>query len=580
MSEVSSNAHTLRWRVLTWTRRHEGILFSILGCSVMALTFWGYYVHPNARPSTTLPEALYVSIKSIAGGVPWGNYGWQGNLANYLDLVLIMGVAGKATLLAFANRADMMRSGWRRGHTVICGLGERGKALCESLLRVGESVTVVEVDGSNPNVSLARAQGACVVIGDATESDTMHAVRVDRAHRVIATLPNDDQSAAVAEAVSHAASGDVPRCFVHNAHPSAWTSIFSSTDETVIPFSVLDSSCTDVFLTCDLDADSEPASITVVGTGAIAESIVMRASRVWQAIALRNGHPAEASITVIGPDARIFVSETLPMRYPGIEKLCHLVPREVDSYEVVERVAACSLVDGCNPVGTIVATEDPESTIHVALALAQCLPDSARIVTVMRGRSGLLDLLTSKDPALAARLEMVDVNHALDDPGTLLGGRREELARLAHEDWLRTQPDVAGDSRSSGPIQHWEALSDSFKASNRDQMSAVFEKMLPRLRCAVVPLAEWSAVPFEFRDDEIEALARIEHERWCEERERAGWVLDRTLAERDAARKLSPWLVPFDELPEIQKDNDRRAIDRIPVLFARAGFRLRRDDEV
>jgi hypothetical protein len=52
--------------------------------------------------------------------------------------------------------------------------------------------------------------------------------------------------------------------------------------------------------------------------------------------------------------------------------------------------------------------------------------------------------------------------------------------------------------------------------------------------------------------------------------------LDSSLAERDSERKLTPWLVPYEDLPDSEKQKDRDVITRIPVVLARAGFRIRR----
>ena len=60
-------------------------------------------------------------------------------------------------------------------------------------------------------------------------------------------------------------------------------------------------------------------------------------------------------------------------------------------------------------------------------------------------------------------------------------------------------------------------------------------------------------------------LGRMEQRRWCAERWLAGW----SYAEKtDRNARKSAALVPWEELPEVERDKDRRQVDSIPrVLF-------------
>lgn len=61
----------------------------------------------------------------------------------------------------------------------------------------------------------------------------------------------------------------------------------------------------------------------------------------------------------------------------------------------------------------------------------------------------------------------------------------------------------------------------------------------------------------QFTEEEVEFLAREEHDRWVEERTRAGWTYGPV---KDEDRKVSPYLVPWSEL-----EDDIREYDRVPV---------------
>jgi hypothetical protein len=70
---------------------------------------------------------------------------------------------------------------------------------------------------------------------------------------------------------------------------------------------------------------------------------------------------------------------------------------------------------------------------------------------------------------------------------------------------------------------------------------------------------------------QIESLAEREHARWNVERLIAGWVYGPT-ADKD--KKISPYLVPWDELPDQIREYDREPVRAIPRMLAAAGFEL------
>ncbi|MEH6625039.1 MAG: RyR domain-containing protein [Motiliproteus sp.] len=73
--------------------------------------------------------------------------------------------------------------------------------------------------------------------------------------------------------------------------------------------------------------------------------------------------------------------------------------------------------------------------------------------------------------------------------------------------------------------------------------------------------------PHEFRDD-VELLARIEHDRWSGERFAEGWAFG---VAKDEKAKLSPYLVDYRELSEEIKRYDREAVVEVLQHFIAEG---------
>lgn len=71
-----------------------------------------------------------------------------------------------------------------------------------------------------------------------------------------------------------------------------------------------------------------------------------------------------------------------------------------------------------------------------------------------------------------------------------------------------------------------------------------------------------------------ELMARNVHEVWAEARISQGWVYGER---RDDIQKTHPCLVPYDELPEEEKDYDRNTALSTLKLIIKLGFKIIRN---
>lgn len=143
----------------------------------------------------------------------------------------------------------------------------------------------------------------------------------------------------------------------------------------------------------------------------------------------------------------------------------------------------------------------------------------------------------------------------------------EPLARAIHAEYL-AHVAPGSDSRLPPMAVPWEALPEEFRESNRDQAREIRQK-LQELRYRVLPKCVGVDRPITaFTDDQIDRLARMEHDRWVEEKQRNGWVL----GPRDNEKKVHPDLIPWDELDEAGKEKDRNAVRTIPELLEGVGL--------
>jgi hypothetical protein len=69
----------------------------------------------------------------------------------------------------------------------------------------------------------------------------------------------------------------------------------------------------------------------------------------------------------------------------------------------------------------------------------------------------------------------------------------------------------------------------------------------------------------------MSVIALIEYDDWVKERIDFGWVFGE---KKDIENKVSPYLVPYDELTEEIKEYDRDTIRNIPELLELVGMKI------
>ncbi|HEY9350587.1 MAG TPA: RyR domain-containing protein, partial [Acidothermales bacterium] len=176
--------------------------------------------------------------------------------------------------------------------------------------------------------------------------------------------------------------------------------------------------------------------------------------------------------------------------------------------------------------------------------------------------------LPSLGPSQLCLHNVVETVYSMD---VMRGGMVEDIAKAVHEGYVRASQ-ARGDTVATNPsMAPWEGLPESLKESNRSQAADIGNK-LRSIDCAVVPTTT-DAAPLALRDDELERLARREHERWLRERAQQGWSYGSV---RDDRRKLHPDFVEWAELSDESRDKDRDAVRNIPRLLRAAGFQILR----
>jgi len=124
-------------------------------------------------------------------------------------------------LLIFVGSAYLFvaRRSWERfimrriqrslsGHTVVVGYGTKNSRAVKELIDLGtKPEDIVAIDSSDERLAVAKALGCTVLKADATQEDTLKAVRIEHAKLVIISAGRDDTSILVCLTARHLAPG-------------------------------------------------------------------------------------------------------------------------------------------------------------------------------------------------------------------------------------------------------------------------------------------------------------------------------------------------------------------------------------
>jgi hypothetical protein len=531
-------------------------------------------------------DKLYLTIQLFvlqSGAVP-PPIPWQLDVARFLAPAVAAYAALIAVAVVFGEQVSAMRARMSSGHVVVCGLGRLGALLARSLHTAGYDVVAIESDPGNAAIGACREEGVVVVVGDSTDRALLRKAGVTRARFLFAVTGDDGANAEIAitaRRLVEVREGPPLTCFVHlldgklggvlrqsgiaQRGGDAFRLEYFNAAQRGAPALLREHPAFDD----QGNTPFGPPHLLVVGLGEMGSSLVVQAARRWRSMSITNGR--RFGVTVVDDKADDHVA-AINERFPRLKDACELVAQRMGLDSAgFERADFLLGPDGVSAVTSVyVCVGDDAIGLSAALHLRHRLGDrDVPIVVRTTQLVGVAALLAcDHGGGIHGGLEVFGLLDLVCRPGVLLNGQNEVLAQAVHEDFVRHRREEGATSETNSSVVDWEQLPETFRESNRRQAVDIGRK-LEAVGCDIEPLTDWDAPPLAFSPDEVELLARMEHDRWWKERTDAEWEYG---PERDVEKKKSPYLVPYDALPEEVKDYDRDTVRAMPAFLAEAGF--------
>lgn len=547
------------------------------GLAVIVLGTIGYLEHNEDNPDFTVLDAFYraIGLFGLTGGVD-PPVPWTLQVARLLGPLVFGYAALQALLTLFRQEARLLGIRlFARHHVVVAGLGEKGFRIATCLHASGRRVIVIDRDAANPQVPGLRERGITVLTGDATDEEMLRRAQVPRADHLVAVCGHDGTNVDVAAAGERVAAGrtsGILTVLVHLDDDRLWSMLTSAGVGSERPtfrlefFNVFAVAAQAMIAAHPPFAAQGPhppgLHVLVAGLDGPGRHLVLHVARAWREARERPGQ--RLLVTVTGPGAREH-AEALDEAHPELAELCFL--HAADDLDAVPGRATTSYV----------SLADEAAALTTALEVrAGPGAGGTVVVAVADEASGVARGLRSEGRALEDVAPFGVLSRAFT-ADLLHHGETEILARAKHDEYRRAEARRGITAEQNSSLRPWEELPESLRESNRRFADGISRK-LTESGCIVVPapLADPADPGFAWTEDELEALAIAEHDRWAADLVRDGWRP--TSGAKDPVAKLHPLLVSWDELSEDDKDRDRDPVREIPAMLAHAGFRIVRPE--
>jgi hypothetical protein len=561
-----------------------------MALATLVLGFIGF-----SKLSTSLGEnrsfldIFYLTLQLITleSGAVSGPVPWQLELARFFAPLIAAYAALRALMLIFRQQFQKLRLKFYKNHVIVCGLGRKGVVISQRFRSQSNRVVVIEINENNDMIDQSRDQGMVVLIGDATEHGMLRKARVHKAKYLLSVCSDDGVNAEVAVRAREFVSSQKNKVLTCGAHivdaklchllrereielgqTDAFRLEFLNIFDTGARFWLKEHP---PFSESSGDSNVKP-HILLVGLGSFGEILLVQVAKKWSVL---SNSDEKLHMTVVDKNADVVI-KSLQTRYPRLEDVCDVVALQMDVRS--SEFEQGDFLFGRNQRGDVtsifICLDNDSLGLSAALSLRQrTRKKSISIIVRMSHEAGLADLLKSEELTGDGRA----VIHAFGlidrtcQPELIIGGTHEILARAIHKDYVVKQ-DAAGETPETNPAMvPWDALPENLKESNRFQADHIGAK-LRAVGCSIELSLDWDMEFFEFTDDEIELMAKMEHERWVDERRRNGWKK----GQKNLKKKKTPYLVPWDELDEDMKERDREPVRKLPAFLAAIGFRISR----
>lgn len=551
------------------TLRSILVFLAVLACAV--LSWIGYAkLYPQTPNVAFTVERFFLTVKALLGD-PMGNavenktLPWELIVAKIIAAFIVIGGVFKVIQAIFFDQYTLLSILLKKSHVVSVGIGEKGSALLNDLKKCSKQTGVaIEQNKDHQNIGQIRREGHAIVFGDAREKEILKEAGIKKAKYFISFLKDEQATLETAKSIFEIYHKDQLanplQCFLHIENARLLEMMQESSmlrkNPGGLSFRLFN---THRMVARNFFAEfptvyqnqirqNKNYRVHIFGFDEQGQQLLLQALRVLH-------FPGKNNVEYRIADKNISdKKEIFEANYPKVDKIAGIRFIELNAnYSAY----LPNFSDDENLEDVMIVTfPDDKKNLAAALEILNTTPNSNFQIFAMNSSSENMNALFASEKQ--ARIQFFGNINYICRIELITREKQDLLAKAIHNDYLLQQKELAT-SESAAYKTPWEELTEDAKNANRAQADHIAYKL--------VMLGKDPKKPGDitFTQDQLETLAETEHERWNAHRYSNGWDFGEV---RDNSKKLHPSLVPWEYLPESEKQKDRDTILRLPKILA------------
>jgi voltage-gated potassium channel Kch len=567
-------------------KSRDAVVLALVGLAAMLLAFWGFSICASnackAVPLATLGERAIASFKLVIG--IGGGYAVE--KGDPIQLVLaqftvygIVAAYGTVKVIVFNLHRDLRvaLAQRKRDHTIVCGLGDMGMQVIQSLKDLDQEAVAIDIKSDSPHALTCERQGVPVLKGDAKNIQILRLAGMVRARTVVLCTGDDAENVEIALRIKEHAARHLrrpsQRLLVLAEMRSDW--LFArlidhgrelGSDKVELRFfNGYDNSAR--LLMSGIVPRPGATRFAVIGFGAMGREVALHL--------VRNSPVAPdemLNLVIFDRDAER-CSRNLFDEIPTIAEIARLyfVAADLGANNPTAWQTIDAQLHGPALLGVAICIHDDDIGLYTALGIRSLLDRLGRAdvpvhVWLERHRYlGQLAASIEENNTATNRMRAFGSLEELLSPDILIADKLDHLAKALHENH---RANLSEADRAKPHGRPWDELPEQYKMSSRREADHIPIKL--RLTGLEMEASDAPEI-IELRPAELERIALLDHQRWLIERRLLGWKYG---AARNDAARLHPLLVPWDELPPETRAMNLARMTALPQILAPAGFEI------
>ncbi len=584
-------------------RRLMGFLpfvFGALAVAAFSMGLVGFLMLPPPGGPLQIDDAIFNTLSLFLMELRVGDsqlLPLELNIARFLAPALTGYAVLQGALVLLERFHERMRRRRLHGHTVVCGLGQRGRFLILDRSEAGQTVAAIDSNPEPDVLAACKKQGISLITGNAADPSALFAAGILQAKEAFVFTRDDNVNLEIVHAIVEARlkaaeDGALDRL-------DCYLSISDLKLSDLIPIHT-------GYLEPRANLQIGVSNISQAAARDLWEKMVALARKSEGCLPLASDEKRRAHVVIHGfgtvGRAILFQLARLAHFANGLQTRVTLIDACLDDYSASEgdgftdeRLSRCSRVLDLKVIpaapGSRVARQavqellatDGELLTHIV-----CRETDAKSLDLAIDINEMIRHADEDEIRVFVRLTqsaginkfLVD-NRKKEDPLRNLNGfglfqetfslpaicrtKINGLAQAIHIHFME------GNRSPTDPAarESWQKLPEYLKEANR----AAAEHII--IKCLTVGCdtgRDKDGIPTgEKLEEQMEALARMEHDRWMADKVLQGFSYGELTDKKQMTHKC---IVPWDKLSEEDKEKDRAHIRDIPKLMGSTRSRV------